>query len=142
MNFFSAWPELESIDVAFLPIGATEQHGYHLFVAPSRQAYTRAGISSSISLDMHAGEGETSIVLHLANEGVIKLDQLVTTEGIVKQDHVVDVESTERTLLTVHGMKAYTKTGTIGFPSMVTVDKGEVLLEALVSEISETAKGF
>lgn len=230
MNPFSTWSELQEIDVAFLPVGSTEQHGHHLpictdsiiaeavanecakhfdhafvcpvlpfsasfehvhfpgsislrsttiiaivqdivhslermgvgkiviinghggnyllgniaqemnvdrsrlFIAPNRhhweRAYTQAGITATTSQDMHAGEGETSMLMHLLDEGIIKLDQLI------------DVESSERSLLTVHGMKPYTKTGAIGFPSRATADKGKELLEALASEISVTVKEF
>lgn len=229
MNQYSVWSELKKIDIAFLPIGSTEQHGHHLpistdriiaeavanecakhfdnsfvcptlpfsasfehaafpgsisldsitiimvvkdiirslermgakkiviinghggnyllgnlaqemnvdapriLVAPSRshweRAYERAGISSTVSRDMHAGEGETSILMHLLAEGV-------------KQDQFIDVDTPKRDLLTVHGMKPYTETGAIGFPSRASKEKGEKLLNSLSDEIAKTVKEF
>jgi creatinine amidohydrolase len=230
MNKNSTWTEIKGIDVAFLPIGSLEQHGYHLpigtdsiiaeavanecakqfdhafvvptlpysasfehaafpgsislrsttiiaviqdivhslermgvskiviinghggnyllgniaqeinvekprlLVAPNRKhwekAYEQAGISTTPSRDMHAGEGETSILMYLLDEGIVKLDQRV------------DVDSPERDLLTAYGMKPYTKTGAIGFPTRANAEKGKVLLRALSDQISITVKKF
>ena len=66
--------------------------------------------------------------MHLENEGVVKRDQLI------------DVESSDRSLLIVRGMKSYTGSGTIGFGA--TPNKGKVHIDALASEISETVKDF
>ncbi|SDZ38745.1 creatininase family protein [Thermoactinomyces sp. DSM 45892] len=105
-----------------------------LLVTPNRyhweNAYKQAGISSTVSEDMHAGEGETSILMHLLDEGIIKIDQLI------------DIKSSRRDLLTVYGMKKYTETGAIGFPSRGNSIKGKMLLESLALEISITVKEF
>jgi creatinine amidohydrolase len=230
MDAFSTWPELKQVDIAFLPVGSLEQHGYHLpintdsiiaeavanklakrfdrafvvptlpyscsfehaafpgsislrsttiisvvqdiihslersgvrkvvivnghggnmllgniaqeinvdgpriLLTPSRrhwdQAYEIAGISTTISRDMHAGEGETSLLLYLLEEGIVRLDKFM------------DVDSPLRDLLTVVGMKPYTKTGAIGFPTRANAKKGKALLHALTDEIYITVKKF
>jgi creatinine amidohydrolase len=93
------------------------------------RAYERAGLSSTPSQDMHAGEGETSIIMHLH-------------PGVVRQDKIADIDCKERPLLETLGMKAYTETGVIGFPSHASAEKGEILLNTLVNEISNTVRQF
>lgn len=108
--------------------------GPRILVTPSRkhwdQAYERAGISTTISHDMHAGEGETSLLLHLLQKGTVRSDKFT------------DVDSPQRDLLTVVGMKPYTKTGAIGFPTRANAEKGKALLHALTDEIYITVKEF
>lgn len=103
-----------------------------VLVTPSRdhwdKAYKRAGITVGISEDMHAGEGETSILLYL-------------NERVVKKGYV-DVESSKRELFSVLGIKPYTPTGAIGKPTKASIEKGKKLLEALVEEIYQTTKAF
>ena len=229
MNQFPTWPDFENMDLAFFPIGSTEQHGYHLptntdsiiataiaqrlamkhqafvvptlpysssfehmgfpgcislrintlvsvikdvlysleqfgvkrcviinghggnklltniaqefnqsktglLIAPSRkhweQAYQKAGLSATLSQDMHAGEGETSILLHLFQEQAVHL---------VKAE---DVEAPDRPLLEVLGMHAYTHTGTIGYPTRASKEKGEILFNELVRQIDQTVMEF
>lgn len=91
--------------------------------------YRAAGLSSTTSSDMHAGEGETSLLLHLAPE-------------TVETDKLEDVYQPARPLLEVVGMKPYTPTGAIGFPSLASAEKGATLLHALVEEISVIVKEF
>ncbi|MBH8599016.1 MULTISPECIES: creatininase family protein [unclassified Thermoactinomyces] len=229
MNHFSTWPEVKNVEIAFLPIGSLEQHGYHLpiaadsiiaeaiahecakrfdhsfvcpvlpysasfehagfpgsislqsitiimvvkdiirslermgvdkivminghggnyllgniaqemnvdhsriLLAPSRKhwekAYEQAGISAAPSRDMHAGEGETSILMYL-------------DEALVRMEQRVDVDSPERDLLTACGIKPYTETGAIGFPTRASADKGRILLQALGEQISMTVRKF
>lgn len=109
-------------------------HGHRVMLAPKRlhweRAYQQAGISVSLSQDMHAGEAETSILMHLFADGVVKTDKLI------------DVDTPRRPLLEVVGMKAFTPTGTIGFPSRATSAKGKALLDALVREISHSVEEF
>lgn len=98
----------------------------HVFLCPTRQhwqaAVTAAGIETSISEDMHGGEIETSILLHAMPE--------------VVQTHLIeDWKAPSRPLLTLYGMKHYTKSGIIGFPSKATPEKGKILLERLSAEI-------
>lgn len=99
---------------------------------PSRRhfenAYRAAGLTSSVSADMHAGEGETSIIMHLAPETV--------------RPGRSDVDVPERMLLEVLGMRAYTAPGHIGFPSLASAEKGAALLRALVTEMGKTVCEF
>ncbi len=108
---------------------------HRLMVAPNRKhwenAYKEAGILSAISEDMHAGEGETSILLHLFND-----------QNVVKTEKYIDIESRKRDLLNVVGMKYYTETGAIGFPTRATAEKGELLLHHLSRQIEQTVKEF
>lgn len=105
-----------------------------LLVTPLRQhwenAFKKAGISTTISRDMHAGEAETSILLHLLGEKFIRTDRMM------------DIDSPQRDLLTAVGMKPYTETGAIGFPTRANAQKGEMLLQALINEIHRTAEAF
>lgn len=104
-----------------------------VLLVPSRHhldnAYTAAGLSSTPSQDMHSGEGETSIIMHLFPHAV-------------RLDKIKDVDCPGRPLLEVLGMKAYTATGAIGFPSRATPEKGIALLNVLAGEISKTVKEF
>jgi creatinine amidohydrolase len=108
---------------------------HRLLITPNKKhwenAYREAGISSTTSEDMHAGEAETSILLHLYKEN-----------NVVRKENYTDVESPKRDLLTVLGMKPYTKTGAIGFPTRATAKKGEILLHHLTKQIELTVKEF
>lgn len=231
MDSLSSWNELTDVNVAFLPIGATEQHGYHLPIStdaliaeaianelskrfepsycvpvlpysasfehadfpgcislrihtltavvtdivqslkrsgishvviinghggnhllrnivqelnaedprtvwgpfPNRrhweEAYRAAGISETISRDMHAGEGETSLIMHLMPKAV-------------KEDKRSDCDVPNRPLLETVGMKPYTESGTIGFPTRATAEKGRLLLQSLTDQIASTLEGI
>lgn len=104
------------------------QHRPRLLLLPSRQhwevALAHAGVESSLSADMHGGEIETSILLHV-------LPQAVRT------DLICDHAALNRPLLTFHGMKHYTESGVIGFPSHATAEKGRLLLEALSRQLAQ-----
>jgi creatinine amidohydrolase len=103
-----------------------------VLVVPSKhhwqEAYQAAGLSSSPSADMHAGEAETSIVMHLFPDAV--------------RPDITDVDAPRRPLLEVLGMRAYTQTGAIGFPSQASAQKGAVLLQALTDAVAATVKEF
>lgn len=231
MDSLSSWNELTDVNVAFLPIGATEQHGYHLPIStdaliaeaianelskrfepsycvpvlpysasfehadfpgcislrihtltvvvtdivqslkrsgishvviinghggnhllrnivqelnaedprtvwgpfPNRrhweEAYRAAGIRETISRDMHAGEGETSLIMHLMPKAV-------------KEDKRSDCDVPNRPLLETVGMKPYTESGTIGFPTRATAEKGRLLLQSLTDQIASTLEGI
>lgn len=92
-------------------------------------AYRDAGLNSNPSSDMHAGEGETSILLSL-NKEYVNLNELT------------NVEQPSRQLLEVLGMRSYTNTGTIGFPSYASVDKGKKLLRSLNAVLVPIVKEF
>jgi creatinine amidohydrolase len=82
-------------------------------------ARQRAGVATSLLTDMHAGEIETSILLHAHPEFV--------RPGYETSDFVAD---DRRHLLTL-GMSAYTDSGVIGRPSLASAEKGRRLLESL-----------
>ncbi|MET8561797.1 creatininase family protein [Streptomyces flaveolus] len=82
-------------------------------------ARERAGVVTSLLTDMHAGEIETSILLHAHPEFV--------RPGHESADFVAD---DRRHLLTV-GMSAYSESGVIGRPSLGSAEKGKELLASL-----------
>ncbi|MFE0514573.1 creatininase family protein [Streptomyces sp. NPDC058964] len=82
-------------------------------------ALERAGVETSLLTDMHAGEIETSILLHAHPEFV--------RPGYESADFTAD---DRRHLLTV-GMSAYTESGVIGRPSLGSAEKGKALLASL-----------
>lgn len=88
------------------------------------QARKAAGMVTDNHEDMHGGELETSILLHVAPE--------VVRPGYEDEDWVAP----ERTHLHVRGMKAYTESGLIGRPSLATAGKGRLVLEALAEAAS------
>jgi creatinine amidohydrolase len=79
-----------------------------------------AGVETSLLSDMHAGEIETSVLLHTHPELVLP--------GYETTDFLAD---DRRHLLTV-GMSAYTESGVIGRPSLGSAEKGKALLAGLV----------
>ncbi|BAC69503.1 creatininase family protein [Streptomyces avermitilis] len=93
-----------------------------LFPAPEDwdAARERAGVQTSLLSDMHAGEIETSILLHTHPE--------LVRPGYETTDFLVD---DRRHLLTL-GMSAYTESGVIGRPSLASAEKGKQLLAGLV----------
>jgi creatinine amidohydrolase len=83
-------------------------------------ARARAGLESPMVADMHAGEAETSILLHAH-------PQLVRP-GYDTADHRAD----DRRHLLSRGLDAYTSSGVVGVPSAADARKGQLLLAALV----------
>ncbi|MFJ9613522.1 creatininase family protein [Streptomyces noursei] len=92
-----------------------------LFPGPAdwAAARDRAGLETSAHDDMHAGETETSILLHTRPEAV--------RDGYATADHRAD----ERPHLLTLGMAAYTASGVIGRPSLASAEKGRELLAGL-----------
>ncbi|MEU6285439.1 creatininase family protein [Streptomyces sp. NPDC047028] len=90
-------------------------------------ARERAGVRTSLLTDMHAGEIETSILLHAHPEFV--------RPGYESADFTAD---DRRHLLTV-GMSAYTGSGVIGRPSLGSVEKGKELLASLTESFGAYA---
>jgi creatinine amidohydrolase len=88
------------------------------------KARTDAGMTTSNHSDMHAGELETSLLLHVAPELV----------GPSRE--TADCIADERPHLLVLGMKGYTGSGIIGRPSLATAEKGQALLDSLVKSFS------
>ncbi|MEU8033639.1 creatininase family protein [Streptomyces sp. NPDC049099] len=87
-------------------------------------ARERAGVHTSLLTDMHAGEIETSILLHAHPEFV--------RPGYESADFTAD---DRRHLLTV-GMSAYTESGVIGRPSLGSAEKGKELLASLAESFA------
>ncbi|MFF9003398.1 creatininase family protein [Streptomyces achromogenes] len=82
-------------------------------------ARERAGVVTSLLTDMHAGEIETSILLHAHPE-------------FVRPDYEsADFTADDRRHLLTLGMSAYTESGVIGRPSLGSADKGRKLLASL-----------
>ncbi|MFI6253301.1 creatininase family protein [Streptomyces sp. NPDC051016] len=82
-------------------------------------ALEKAGVETSALTDMHAGEIETSILLHAHPE--------LVRPGYKCADFAAD---DRRHLLTL-GMSAYTESGVIGRPSLGSAEKGKELLASL-----------
>jgi creatinine amidohydrolase len=86
------------------------------------EARTAAGLETPAGDDMHAGELETSLLLHARPE-------LVSAHGAA-----ADWLAPEwRTHLLVTGMRGYTESGVIGRPSLATEAKGRTLLDSLTA---------
>ncbi|MEU5297608.1 creatininase family protein [Streptomyces umbrinus] len=82
-------------------------------------AREQADIETSLLTDMHAGEIETSILLHRHPE-------------LVRPGYETsDFEADDRRQLLTLGMSAYTKSGVIGRPSRASAEKGKELLASL-----------
>jgi creatinine amidohydrolase len=92
---------------------------------PGRDAWDRARVKASLTTngheDMHAGELETSLLLHAYPQ--------VVREGNPTADH----DAPNRPHLLTLGMRGYTDSGVIGRPSLGTAEKGKAILESLVA---------
>ncbi|MFD8349000.1 creatininase family protein [Streptomyces coelicoflavus] len=88
-------------------------------------ARQRAGVVTSLLTDMHAGEIETSILLHAHPE--------LVRPGYEAADFVAD----DRRHLLSLGMSAYTASGVIGRPSLGSAEKGKELLAGLADSFAE-----
>lgn len=102
---------------------------YRMALFPGMQDWAEAcadaGIETPLDSDMHAGELETSILLH-AHPQLIR-------PGYESADHLAD---DRRHLLTL-GMAAYTDSGVVGRPSLASPEKGEKVLAGLVESFGE-----
>ena len=94
-----------------------------------RQAREAADLTTNNHDDMHAGELETSILLHAHPEAV--------RAGWQDEDHI-----SERPHLQIHGMSAYTPNGVIGKPSLATREKGKAVLASLVALFADTLQAL
>lgn len=83
-------------------------------------ARAAAGMTTSGISDMHAGELETSILLHAHPE--------LVRPGYEGSDHLAD----DRRHLLTAGMAPYTASGVIGRPSLASAGKGRDALASLV----------
>lgn len=83
------------------------------------EAAAKAGVETPARSDMHAGELETSILLHTRPEAV--------REGYESADWLHD----DRRHLHTLGLGPYTDSGVVGRPSLASARKGEDVLDAL-----------
>ncbi len=91
-----------------------------------KTARTDAGLVSDGHSDMHAGELETSLLLHLMPS--------VVRSSHTQADH--DGFDPRRHLLTL-GMRGYTSSGVIGSPSLGDATKGKLIIDSLVSSFAD-----
>jgi creatinine amidohydrolase len=84
------------------------------------EARQAAGLTTSILSDMHAGELETSILLH-AHPHLVR-------PHFEQADWLAD----DRRHLLSRGLQAYTESGVVGRPSLASARKGRDLLASLV----------
>jgi creatinine amidohydrolase len=102
--------------------------GKRMALFPSAQDWVEARQSARLVTsnheDMHAGELETSILLH-ANPELVR-------DGYQTADWVAD----DRRHLLTAGMGEYTRSGVIGRPSLASAEKGKALLASLVDSFA------
>jgi creatinine amidohydrolase len=84
-------------------------------------ARSAGGVETGPDTDMHAGELETSLLLH-AHPSLVPADYAEHDERADDRDHFLTL-----------GLGAYTKSGVIGHPSLATAAKGEGALTSLVA---------
>jgi creatinine amidohydrolase len=95
--------------------------------ARARQA---AEIETTADDDMHAGELETSILLHAYPE-LVRADY-------AQHDHLAP----ERDRMLTVGLAAYTESGVVGRPSLASAEKGRLVLASLVASFRGVLEAF
>ncbi|WP_106398926.1 creatininase family protein [Actinocorallia populi] len=102
--------------------------GHRMALFPAREdwqdARNAADLVSSSYEDMHAGELETSLLLHAHPDLVGPVTSADDT-----------VAENRRHMLTT-GLARYTDTGVVGRPSLASADKGKAVLESLTDSFS------
>jgi creatinine amidohydrolase len=83
-----------------------------------------AKLTTSNHEDMHAGELETSILLHVHPE--------LVRDGYQATDWLAD----DRRHILTTGMGEYTQSGVIGRPSLASAEKGKAVLASLVESFA------
>lgn len=108
--------------------------GRKLALYPSKDdwkdARRAARMSTTDHEDMHAGELETSIMLHVSPE--------LVHDGYQSADWTAD----DRRHLLTTGMAEYTRSGVIGRPSLATHEKGEAVLRSLTENFASVLRLF
>jgi creatinine amidohydrolase len=103
-------------------------HGKRMVLFPSgldwADARQSAGLATSNHEDMHAGELETSILLHVSPE--------LVRDGYQAADWIAD----DRRHLLTTGMSEYTQNGVIGRPSLASTEKGKAVLASLTESFA------
>jgi len=102
--------------------------GKSLALFPARDDWKEARRAGNLTTtdheDMHAGELETSMLLHSNPE--------LVTDGYQTADCLAD----DRRHLLTAGMRKYTQNGVIGRPSLATAEKGKAVLESLADSFA------
>ncbi|OLF12409.1 creatinine amidohydrolase [Actinophytocola xinjiangensis] len=102
--------------------------GHAMALFPTEDDWARArrdaGVELSAVHDMHAGELETSIMLH-AHPELVRADH-------AEHDHLADDRGRFLTL----GLRAYTESGVIGRPSLASAGKGRDAVRSLVDSFA------
>jgi creatinine amidohydrolase len=88
------------------------------------RARAAAGMTTPVESDMHAGELETSILLH-AHPDLVSPDYAA-------HDHLAD----DRERMLTLGLTAYTASGVVGRPSLASADKGRLALASLAESFA------
>jgi creatinine amidohydrolase len=103
-------------------------HGKSMALFPSGADWTDARESAKLITsnheDMHAGELETSILLHVHPE--------LVRDGYQAADWLAD----DRRHILTTGIGEYTQSGVIGRPSLASAEKGKALLASLVESFA------
>nr|WP_208115953.1 creatininase family protein [Labedaea rhizosphaerae] len=94
------------------------------------RARAEGGVETGPDLDMHAGELETSLLLHARPE--------LVDPQYAEHDHLAP----DRNLLLTLGMAAYTESGVVGRPSLASAAKGAAALASLVAAFAEVLAAF
>ena len=106
----------------------TAAHGPRMSLFPQSHdwimARNDAGMETNNHDDMHGGELETSLLLHVAPD--------VVRPG----NETADWEASDRPHLLSLGMQAYTTSGIIGKPSLGTAEKGKAALNSLTASFA------
>ncbi|WP_028113229.1 creatininase family protein [Ferrimonas kyonanensis] len=118
VSSFAQQQNVKAAEVLLLP--ARQHH---------QQAARLAGIETDLHQDMHGGEFETSILMAVAPE-------------YLRPERMQDHQHDERPLLTLTGMKGYTESGIIGFPSKASAAKGEAFLQAIANVVAGDLQHF
>jgi creatinine amidohydrolase len=106
--------------------------GPRMSLFPSRQDWEKARVDAALETsaheDMHGGELEVSILLHVTPE--------LVRDEYRHGDHL----ASDRPHLLVLGMQGYTESGIIGRPSLGSAEKGQALLDSLSSSFAAHLK--
>jgi creatinine amidohydrolase len=101
----------------------------HMALFPTEADWTAArlagGVETTNETDMHAGEFETSLLLH-AHPELVRADY-------AEHDHVTG----DRPHMLTLGLDAYTTSGVVGRPSLASAEKGRAALTHLVTSFGE-----
>ncbi len=95
-----------------------------------KDARRSAGLATTDHEDMHAGELETSILLHVNPE--------LVRDGYQSADWTAD----DRRHLLTTGLREYTTSGVIGRPSLASPEKGKAILHSLTEHFADVLRLF